>query len=162
MYTCTCICVLPRLIFILQMFDFCNGAKFVVPTLFVIPQCTCAAVVMVVVLCSSAGFYIHTSSIRFHRVLYGVFKICIAWLSSKILCSKVLAAFADHLCLPYFLTSSQWVKETAMASFQEGQSVGLAIAPTTRLTHHWSQRTINNTSCLSYLHAHLYLLIWHA
>jgi hypothetical protein len=32
---------------------------------------------------------------------------------------KVLEAFADHHCLLHFLTSSQWIKETAIASFKE-------------------------------------------
>ena len=46
------------------------------------------------------------------------FSVCIVWILSKMLCSKVLT-FADHLCLLHFLTSSQWTKETDMASFQE-------------------------------------------
>ena len=41
---------------------------------------------------------------------------CIVWLLLKMLCSKVLATFADHLCLLCFLTSSRWTKGTAMAS----------------------------------------------
>ena len=40
----------------------------------------------------------------------------IVWI---LLCSKVLATFADHHCLLHFLTSSRRTKEAAMASFQE-------------------------------------------
>ena len=49
------------------------------------------------------------------KAFYGVFKICIVCISLKMLCSKVLATFADHLCLLCYLTSSPWTKETAMA-----------------------------------------------
>ncbi len=54
--------------------------------------------------------------------------------------SKVLASFADrhHCGLLRSMTSSRWTKETAMGSFQLEECVQLAIAPTTRLIHHWS------------------------
>ena len=64
-------------------------------------------------------YLVCTSRIRCHWVLCGVFKICIVWLSLKILCSNILVAFADHLCLLRFLMSSWWTKEIVMASFQE-------------------------------------------
>ena len=65
--------------------------------------------------------------------------VCIVWISLKMLCSKVMATFGDHLCLLRFLTSSQWTNETVMASFQVDYCIGLAIVLTIQLTHHWLQ-----------------------
>ena len=39
----------------------------------------------------------------------------IMWISLKMLCSEVLAIFADHLCL----LDVRWTKLTEMASFQD-------------------------------------------
>ena len=53
------------------------------------------------------------------RFVYSALDVCIVWISLKMLCSEVLATFADHHGLLSFLTSSQWTIETTMASFQE-------------------------------------------
>ena len=50
---------------------------------------------------------------------HGSFEICIVWILLKMLCSKILATFADHRCLLRFLLSFQLIKETATSSFQE-------------------------------------------
>ena len=42
------------------------------------------------------AYLVYTLKVRCHRVLYGVFKVFIVWLSLKMLCSKVLVSFADH------------------------------------------------------------------
>jgi hypothetical protein len=47
------------------------------------------------------------------------------WISLKTLHSKVLTTFADHRCLLRFLTSSQWINGTVIASFKE--KIGLEI-----------------------------------
>ena len=39
--------------------------------------------------------------------------------------SEVLATFADHFCVLFFLTSYQWSKETAVALFQEDVAIVL-------------------------------------
>ena len=54
----------------------------------------------------SAAYLVYTSKTRCRRVLYGVFKVFVVWLSLKTLRSKVLASFADCHCLPHFLMSS--------------------------------------------------------
>ena len=64
-------------------------------------------------------YLVYMSNVRCHKVLYGVFKVYDMWLSLKTLHSKVLASFADHNCLSRFLMTSQWIEETAMASFQQ-------------------------------------------
>ena len=68
-------------------------------------------------------------------VSLGLLNVCIVWISLILLCSKVLATFADHICLLHFLTISWWTKETAMISFKEDKCVGLTIVFLTRLTH---------------------------
>jgi hypothetical protein len=64
--------------------------------------------VMVVVLSVSVSvttksaaysYLISTSKTKFHRVLYGVFKVFVMWLLLKMLRSRVLASFAGHHCL---------------------------------------------------------------
>jgi hypothetical protein len=50
-------------------------------------------------------------------VVFLRFLLC-AWLSLKAFCSRVLASFAGHRCLPHSPMSFRWTKETAMASFQ--------------------------------------------
>ena len=84
--------------------------------------------VMVVILCVymylsvttlATMYLIYMSKIWCHRIVYGVFKVFVMWLLLKTLCSKVLASFADHDCLSYFLMSSPWTEETVMASFQQ-------------------------------------------
>ena len=52
----------------------------------------------------------------FHRVLYGVFKLFVVWLSIKTLRLIVLVSFTGHCHLPRSLASLQWTKETAMTS----------------------------------------------
>ena len=76
-----------------------------------------------VVMCLSvttlaATYLVYTSQVWFRRVLYGVFKVLVVWLSLKTLRSRVLASFADHRRLPRSSTTSRWTKETEMASFQ--------------------------------------------
>ena len=44
---------------------------------------------------------------------------CVAFVENTLFKSSGDTKFADNLCLPRFLTSSRWTKETAMASFQE-------------------------------------------
>ena len=98
-------------------------------------SCSVCACICLSVTTLAAAYLIYTLKVRCHGVLYGAFKVFIVWLLLKTLRSKVLASFADHHCS---VTSSQWAKETAMASFQLEECVQLVIAPTTRLTHHWS------------------------
>ena len=107
----------------------------------VVVFCVCMCVsVCLLPRTKSATYLVYMSKRRCCGVLHGVFKIFVVWLSLKLLRSKVLAWFANHHCLPHFLTSSQWTKETPMASFQckEYIQLTIALAPTTRLTHHWS------------------------
>ena len=73
--------------------------------------CVCACVCVCLSVCNRASCYMKT------------------------LCSKVLARFADHLCLLRFLNSRR-TKETVMASIREDQQVELTIGLITRLTHH--------------------------
>ena len=93
------------------------------------PRCTCCRV-MVVILCvciylavatKSATYLIYNivmSKIKCHGVLHGVFNVFVVWLLLKMFRSRVLLSFTNHHCLHHFLTSSQWTKEMAMASFQ--------------------------------------------
>ena len=39
-------------------------------------------------------------------VSLGLLNVCIVWISLILLCSKVLATFADHICLLHLLTIS--------------------------------------------------------
>ena len=94
---------------------------------------TCAVGVITIVVLSlyvcvsvttkSAAYLIYMSKTRYHRVLYGIFKVFVMWLSLKTLCLKVQASFADCHYLPRFLTSSQWTDGTAMASFEHKECV---------------------------------------
>ena len=52
--------------------------------------------------------------IRCHRVLYGVFKVFVVWLSLKMLCSRVLPPFVGHRHLPCSPMTSRWTKETTI------------------------------------------------
>ena len=88
----------------------------------------------------SATYLIYMLKTRCHRVLYGVFKIFVAWLSLKTFCSS-LASFAGHCHLPCSPTTSQRTKETAITSFQCEECACLAIAPIIRPTHHSSELT---------------------
>ena len=88
-------------------------------TVVILSLCVCVCVcVCLSVITKSAAYLVCTSKTRCHRVLYGVFKVFVMWLSLKTLRSRVLASFADCHCLPRFLMSSQWTEETAIASFQ--------------------------------------------
>ena len=82
----------------------------------------------------SAAHLVYALKSRCHRVLFGVFKVFVVWLSLKTLCSKVLASFANRHCLPHFLTKSRRTEETVMGSFKCKECVQLAIEPTTQLT----------------------------
>ena len=97
----------------------------------------------------AATYLDYTLKFRCHQAFCADLNICIMWISLKTLCSKVLARFADHLCLLSFWMNSQWTKEAAMASFQEDQHVGLTIGLTTRLIHHWSQQIIEQQRFLA-------------
>ena len=77
----------------------------------------------------AATYLVYMSQVRFCRVLYGVFKVLVVWLSLKTLRSRVLVSFADHRRLPRSPTTSQWTKETEMTSFQHKECACLAIAP---------------------------------
>ena len=55
----------------------------------------------------TATYNILKSKVRYHGVLHDVLNICNVWLSLKPLCSKVMASFTCHACLPCSLTSSQ-------------------------------------------------------
>ena len=99
--------------------------------------CVCVCICLSVTTLAAA-YLVYTLKARCHRIFYGVFKVFVVWLSLKTLCSKVLVSFADHHCLLYSVTSSQWTKETALAYFQLEECVQLMTAPITRLTCHWS------------------------
>ena len=79
------------------------------------PQRMCEGMVVIRYVCVSVCYKL---KVRCHRVLYGIFKVSVIWLSLKMLRSNVLASFVDHHCLPRSLTSSRQTKETAMASIQ--------------------------------------------
>ena len=62
----------------------------------VVVLCVCVCVCVCVSVCLSvttlaATYLVYTSQVRCHRVVYGVFKILVVWLSLKTLRSKVLA-----------------------------------------------------------------------
>ena len=112
---------------------------------------TCQARVTVIVcvcVCFHADCYIHrffrrNSSVIRLSVLFSTYALCgFRWKC----CSKVLATFADYLCLPRFLTRSQWTKETAMASFQVDWCVGLVIVFISQLTQYRLQSSISKAS----------------
>jgi hypothetical protein len=54
----------------------------------------------------SAAYLIFKSKTKFHRILYGIFKVFIVWLLLKTLRLRVLASFTGHR------------RQTAMTSFQ--------------------------------------------
>ena len=105
----------------------------------VVILCVCVCVCLSVCLsiaAKSAAYLVFTLQTKFYRVLYGVFNVFTVWLSLKTLCSRVLASFAGHRCLPRSLASFQWTNEIAMASFQLEKYTWLVIDPTTGLVHH--------------------------
>ena len=79
----------------------------------------CLCIYLFVCTTKSATYLVYTPKTRYHRVLYGVFKVFFMWLQLKMLHSKVLASFAHCHCLPRFVMSSQWAEETAVGSFQQ-------------------------------------------
>ena len=52
----------------------------------VVILCVCVSVTML-----AATYLVYTSQVRFRRVLYGIFKVLVVWLSLKMLRSRVLA-----------------------------------------------------------------------
>ena len=78
---------------------------------------SCSAGVSVSV-CLFPRQLLHTSFMCWMQGAVGVFKICIVWILLKMLCLKVLVTFADPTSALLFLTSSQWTRETVMATFQ--------------------------------------------
>ncbi len=100
-------------------------------TVVVLSVCVCLFVTT-----KSAAYLISTLKTKFHRILYGVFKVFVMWLSLKMLRSRVLASFAGHCHLLHFLASFRWITETAVTSFQLKEYVLLAIDPIRRLVHH--------------------------
>ena len=78
----------------------------------VVSLCVCVCVCMCMcvylsVTTLTAAYIILKSKVRYHRGLHGVLNICNVWLSLKTLCSKVMASFTYHGCLPHSLTSSR-------------------------------------------------------
>ena len=62
--------------------------------------------------------FVCKAKVRYHRVLHDVLQTCNVWISIKTLCSKVMALFAYHHCLPRSLKSSRWTEEAAVSSFK--------------------------------------------
>jgi hypothetical protein len=86
-----------------------------------------------------ATYLVYTWKTRCHRVLYGVFKVFVVWLSLKMLRSRVMASFADFLA-PWGELSM--FPSTVMAYFQlEGYNIIwfsiYKLDPTPRLAHHY-------------------------
>ena len=54
-------------------------------------------------ICCLPRFYVA----KFYRVLYGVFKVFVVWLSLKTLCSRVLVPFDGHRRLPRELSTDK-------------------------------------------------------
>ena len=72
----------------------------------VVTLCVCVCVcVYLSVTALTATYIILKSKVRYQRGLHGVLNICNVWLSLKTLCSKVMASFAYHGCLPRSLHS---------------------------------------------------------
>ncbi len=99
---------------------------------------TCARVTVVVLcmsvcVCYRATCYISRFCIK--CVPYCISIVCIVWIYAKTLCSRVLALFVGHRCLPRSLRSFRWIKETVLASYQLEGYVWLVIVPTRRLAH---------------------------
>ena len=67
----------------------------------------------------AATYLFYTSQVRCYEVSYGISNVCRAWISLKMLHSKVLASFVDHNHLSRFLMSSPWGEEIAMAFFNK-------------------------------------------
>ena len=67
----------------------------------------------------AATYLFYTLKTRCHKAFRRRYNICIVWILSKMLCSKVIATFSDHHGLLRFLSSSRSMKETVAASFQE-------------------------------------------
>ena len=101
----------------------------------VVVLCVCVSVCQSVTT-KSAAYLVSTSQTKFYGVLYGVFNVLTVWLSLKTLCSRVLAPFAGHRCLPCSLANFRWPNETTMASFQLEKYIWFVINPTTQLVHH--------------------------
>ena len=62
----------------------------------VVVRCTCCLSITML----AALYLVYTSKTRFCRVLYGAFKVFTAWVSLKMLCSKVLVSFIGHHSYP--------------------------------------------------------------
>jgi hypothetical protein len=101
--------------------------------------------VTVVVLCvclsvttKSCTYLVYTWETRCHRVLYGVFKVFVVWLSLKTLRSRVMASFAGHRCFLAPCGELSMFPSTVMAYSQLEGCVWLAIYrlnPTIQLAH---------------------------
>ena len=93
------------------------------PLSLILGACTRGTIVVLCVSVSvtmlAATYPIYTLKTGCHWAFHGCFKVCIVWISLKMLCSKVLVIFPDHHCPLHFLSSSRSMKETATASFQE-------------------------------------------
>ena len=48
-----------------------------------------------------ATYFVYKSKVRCYKVLYGVPNACFVWISLKMLCSPVLASFADAKLLDF-------------------------------------------------------------
>ena len=75
---------------------------------------------------------------KFYTIFNGVFNILTAWVSLKMLCSRVLASFAGNCRLPRSLASFRWTNETAMASFQLKSIYGYVV----RAFIYWTNLTM--------------------
>ncbi len=67
--------------------------------------CSICLSVCVSVTVRSTAYLIFTSKTKLHRVLYGVLKVFIVWLSLITLHLRVLKSFAGHRRLPRSLAS---------------------------------------------------------
>ena len=92
----------------------------------VVCVCVCVSVCLSVAT-KSAAYLVFMSQTKFYRILHGVFNVFTVWLSLKTLCSRVLAPFAGHRCLPCSLTNFQRTNVTAMASFQVEKYIWLVM-----------------------------------
>ena len=100
--------------------------------------CVCVCVRVRVCVCYHTSCYIPCLHIENKAKFFMGFQDihCVAFIET--LCSKVLATFADHLCLLRFLMSSRRMDKRQQWLLFKKTSVYVATGPTTQLTHHWS------------------------
>jgi hypothetical protein len=99
-------------------------------------MCVCLSVTI-----KSVTYLVYTWETRFHRVLYGVFKVSVMWLSLKMLRSRLMVSFAGHRRFLAPCDELSMFPSTVMAYFQLEGYVWLAIYrldPTIRLAHYFA------------------------